>query len=152
VTKIWIRTVFDRVQPYFSIGSVKMFFFSPNIFIVSCIRENMERTDGERWRRVTHTFQDYGVGARYVKFYHGGTDLLPINTAFLYISFADPDLDVKFHVKVRRKVSLPHIKTFSYFTVFFSSGMLRIRIRDPGSWMGKNSESGSGMNNPDHIS
>lgn len=35
-------------------------------------RENMERTDSDRWRQVSHAFKDYGVGARYVKFYHGG--------------------------------------------------------------------------------
>jgi hypothetical protein len=52
----------------------------------------MERTDGERWRRVTHTFQDYGVGARYVKFYHGGTyGFTAYKHSLFYISFADPD-------------------------------------------------------------
>jgi len=36
------------------------------------IRENIDRNEHDRWRKVTHTFKNYGVGARYVKFYHGG--------------------------------------------------------------------------------
>jgi hypothetical protein len=54
---------------------------------------------------------------------------------FFFISFADPDLDVKFHVKVRRKASLPHIKTFSHLTVFFLLGECcgsGSGIQDPG--------------------
>jgi len=35
-------------------------------------RENIDRIQHDRWRKVTHTFSNYGVGARYVKFYHGG--------------------------------------------------------------------------------
>ena len=35
-------------------------------------RENMEAEDNETWKKVTHTFKDYGVGVRYIKFYHGG--------------------------------------------------------------------------------
>jgi hypothetical protein len=56
---------------------------------------------------VTHTFQDYGVGARYVKFYHGGTyGFTAYKHSLFYISFAvpdpysDPDPGVKFQLKV----------------------------------------------------
>eukprot|EP00091_Calanus_sinicus_P012146 TRINITY_DN27622_c0_g1_i1.p1 TRINITY_DN27622_c0_g1~~TRINITY_DN27622_c0_g1_i1.p1 ORF type:complete len:121 (-),score=37.75 TRINITY_DN27622_c0_g1_i1:121-429(-) len=35
-------------------------------------RENMEAEDNDSWRKVTHTFKDYGVRVRYIKFYHGG--------------------------------------------------------------------------------
>jgi len=35
-------------------------------------RENMNADDSEGWRRVSHSFKDYGVGVRYIKFYHGG--------------------------------------------------------------------------------
>jgi len=36
------------------------------------LRDNIDRMAHDRWRKVTHTFSNYGVGARYVKFYHGG--------------------------------------------------------------------------------
>jgi len=35
-------------------------------------RDDMEEEDTDSWRKVSHTFKDYGVGVRYVKFYHGG--------------------------------------------------------------------------------
>jgi len=35
-------------------------------------RENIDRLESDRWRKVSYTFSQYGVGARYVKFYHGG--------------------------------------------------------------------------------
>eukprot|EP00092_Neocalanus_flemingeri_P068822 GFUD01084215.1.p1 GENE.GFUD01084215.1~~GFUD01084215.1.p1 ORF type:complete len:306 (+),score=69.84 GFUD01084215.1:99-1016(+) len=35
-------------------------------------RKNMEAEDEDSWRKVTHTFKDYGVGVRFVKYYHGG--------------------------------------------------------------------------------
>ena len=44
----------------------------PFIDCISVLRENIDRTEDDRWRRISHTFSRYGVGARYVKFYHGG--------------------------------------------------------------------------------
>ncbi len=44
----------------------------PFIGCISVFRENIDRTEDDRWRRISHTFSRYGVGARYVKFYHGG--------------------------------------------------------------------------------
>jgi len=38
-------------------------------------RDTIDRADGDRWRKVSHTFSAYGVGARFVKFYHGGMTL-----------------------------------------------------------------------------
>jgi len=35
-------------------------------------RKQMEAEEDETWRKVSHTFKEYGVGARYVKYYHGG--------------------------------------------------------------------------------
>jgi len=35
-------------------------------------RDVIDRADADRWRKVSHTFSAYGVGARFVKFYHGG--------------------------------------------------------------------------------
>jgi len=35
-------------------------------------RDDMEEEDTDSWRKVSHTFKDYGVGVRYIKFYHGG--------------------------------------------------------------------------------
>ncbi|XP_046383868.1 F-box only protein 44-like [Ischnura elegans] len=37
-------------------------------------RENFSEKLREKWYQVTHIFQDYGPGVRYVKFYHGGVD------------------------------------------------------------------------------
>lgn len=35
-------------------------------------RDDMEPEDRSTWRKVSHTFRDYGIGVRYIKFYHGG--------------------------------------------------------------------------------
>lgn len=35
-------------------------------------RDNMDAEDDLTWRKVAHTFKDYGVGVRYIKYYHGG--------------------------------------------------------------------------------
>ena len=32
----------------------------------------MEAEEDDHWRKVSHTWTDYGLGVRLVKFYHGG--------------------------------------------------------------------------------
>jgi len=71
--------VADNYNKYSGIGSVYELHVS---LVDECenvvgktfsFRDDMAPEAGTGWRRVSHRFVDYGVGARYVKFYHGGT-------------------------------------------------------------------------------
>lgn len=37
-------------------------------------RESVEQWEGGAWHKVSHVFQSYGPGVRFIKFYHGGMD------------------------------------------------------------------------------
>jgi len=71
-------TIWDYYTKSFGHGAI----YELNVYILDgcgkllgkpfTFRENIDWDQPDRWRKVTHTFSNYGIGARYVKFYHGG--------------------------------------------------------------------------------